>query len=552
MHHHDHSQHQSYHPKAKRYLEHKRGARLEDGNLHQRAHQQWGRREFMRMTGLAALGSACMLGSSAVQAFAPSPLLASLANSDCGDRILVLIRLNGGNDGLNTIIQREDDTYYNIRPTLAVPESGLWALSQEYGMPNELSGLMPFWEEGRMKVVHNVGYPDPNYSHFRSSDIWASASDSNEVINTGWLGRWLEQDLPAFLSAPPVVPPALQIGVQANMIFRGSRSGFALAISNPAEFYQIARTGSLYPLAGLGNSPSEQELRFVRSVANSAFRYSESIQRAYNAGSNQANYPNHYLSEELAIVARMIKGGLGSKIYMVSIGGFDTHSEQANTHPGLMRALGDSVAAFFADLSASGHSEQVLAMTFSEFGRTIHENGSMGTDHGTGAPLMLFGEGLGSEFLGKSPDLLDLDHYGDPYFDIDFRSVYASVLEDWLCVPPEASEHLLGEGIGKVGGLLPLTEPVIGSNQSALLLGHEPAAGGGLAFSIHYAMRQAGQVRIQLLHENGQLAREIWNHYQEAGSYRLRFAPGDYFLPPGRYYYRLEAGGRAYTRTISW
>ena len=197
----------------------KRGAVLAHGKAHENAHQKWGRREFLRMTGLAALGSGMMLSGTPVSAFNATPLLASLNAADCGDRVLVLIRLSGGNDGLNTTVLRGNDTYYNIRPTLAYQEADIWNLSNEIGMPNEMIDLQPMWEEGRMRVIHNVGYPEANYSHFRSSDIWASASDSDELVTTGWIGRFLDNEFPAFADAPPVIPPALQIGVQTNMVF---------------------------------------------------------------------------------------------------------------------------------------------------------------------------------------------------------------------------------------------------------------------------------------------------------------------------------------------
>lgn len=550
---HSHSGSSSCHPKARRHLKSRQGATIEDVLAHQQAHQEWGRRDFLKVTGLAALSSSLMLSGFPVSAFAPNPVLASLAGSECGNRALVLIRLKGGNDGLNTVIQRGNDTYYNIRPTLAVPESGLWALSDEYGMPNELIGLQPFWEEGRMKVVHNVSYPEQNYSHFRSSDIWASASDSSEAVTTGWLGRWLEQDLPAFLSAPPVVPPALQIGVQPNMVFRSDTANFALAISNPAAFYQIAQTGTLYEAGNLGNQPFERELRYVRQVANNAFRYSESIQRAYNDGGNQADYPDNYLAEQLAIVARMIKGRLGTKIYMVTLDGFDTHSSQAAYHPALLSSVGNSIAAFFSDLEASGQSGEVLAMTFSEFGRTIYENGSAGTDHGTGAPMLLLGGTVEGGFLGQAPDLDQTDQYGDPLFSVDFRSVYASVLQNWLCTPEGVADYLLGDSLQPLQGLLPASALPSDITASGMLLGHERAAGGaGTAFDIHYAIKLAGPVRIVLLKDNGARARVLFEQYQEAGSHHFIFEPAAFFLPPGKYYYRLEAGGRAFTRLIAW
>jgi uncharacterized protein (DUF1501 family) len=541
------------HPKVKKYFRKKHGASIAQGQAHENAHEEWDRRTFLKMTGMAALGSALMLNNSAVQAFAPSNLLNSLGAADCGDRILVLVRLKGGNDGLNTVILRGNDEYYNIRPTLAVQESGLWALSDDYGMPNEMQSLQPLWEEGKMRIVHNVGYPEPNYSHFRSSDIWASASDSNELVTSGWIGRMLDRQFPAFQTASPVIPPALQIGIQANMIFRSDFGSMALAISNPAEFYQLAQTGQLYSTDLLGQAPNEKELAFARTVANSAFRYSESIQGAYNTGSNQAAYPGNYLAEQLAIIARLIKGNLGTKVYMVSIDGFDTHSTQANAHPILIQYVADSIKAFLDDLGVSGHDENVLAMTFSEFGRTIYENGSQGTDHGTGAPMMLFGKDIGSGFHGEAPDLVNVDMYGDPLFSVDFRSVYSTVLTNWLCLPEEVASNALGQSFGLVEDLLPPSSPPVGSNQVALLLGHKPLDDlPGTAFEIDYSIKQRGQVRIVLLNQSGQAVRVLSNKFHERGSHKFVFRPGAFFLPAGEYFYRLEAGGMMYSRRIKW
>jgi uncharacterized protein (DUF1501 family) len=539
----------SYSKKVNQYFRQRTGASLEDRQAHRESHQQWDRRSFLRTTGLVGLGSALMLGQTPVQALASSPLLNALSSSECGDRKLVLVRLKGGNDGLNTVILRGNDTYYNIRPTLAVQESGLWGLSPDYGMPNSMQALEPMWGDGKMKVIHNVGYPNPNYSHFRSSDIWASASDSDEVIHTGWIGRWMEENYPAFLSAPPIVPPALQIGIQANLVFRSNTANMALAISNPSEFYQIAQTGNLYSLAGLDNDPNDMELAYVRQVANSSFRYAESIQDAYNTGTNQVGYPNNNLAEQLAIVARLIKGDLGTKVFMVSIGGFDTHANQANSHPILLQRVANSIAAFFEDLTAGGQSQNVLAMTFSEFGRTIYENGSFGTDHGTGAPMMIFGDDLGSEFIGEAPDLDNLDQYGDPLYSVDFREVYSSVLQDWLCVPPQLNEFVLGDGVTPIPGILPAGNPPIGSNQVALLLGHKPIDAG---FAINYAIKRRGNVRLVILNKQGQQVRTLFQGFRERGSYTFDFHPSAFFLSPGSYFYRLESGGMAYSRQIKW
>lgn len=545
----DKDQQKSLHQQAARHLKRRRGTSLAHGMEHHKAHRQFGRRDFMRLTGLTALGSSLMLGKSAIQPFLPNRMMSELATADCGDRILVLVRLKGGNDGLNTLIPRGNDEYYNIRPTLAVQENNLWSLSDEFGMPTAMQSLQPFWEEGRMQVVHNVGYPEANYSHFRSSDIWASASDSDELDSTGWIGRLFEQEFQAFASAPPVAPPALQIGVQTNMVFRSMAGSTALSISNPQEFYQIALNGELYNAELAGSTPKVEELRFVRTVANSAFRYSESIRDAYNSAINQADYPAANLGEEMAIIARLIKGGLGSKVYMVTLDGFDTHASQLDTHPLLLQWVADSISALYEDLGASGHAENVLTMTFSEFGRTIFENGSYGTDHGTGAPMFVFGEGIGSGFQGTPPDLINVDDYGDPYFSTDFREVYGTILQNWLCVDPDLTNTVLGQSFPPIPGLLPPSVPPPPLNNPAALLAHNPGMESG-TIALKYSIKRRGKVLLSIHAANGTKLRNLIDDFQDPGSYTFNFRPAEWLLPPGQYRYRLATGGRVYERKL--
>lgn len=542
------------HPKVKKHYKKRHGSASEHGMAHTREHHNWNRRDFIRMTGLAGLGASLMFGKTPVAAMSTGPLLNAINAADCGDRVLVLIRLSGGNDGLNTIIHRGNDEYYNIRPTLAIQEADLWGLNDDFGMSNQMIDLQPFWNEGKMQVIHNVGYPEANYSHFRSSDIWATASDSEEVLNSGWIGRWLDNEFPAFIDTPPVVPPALQIGVETNLLFKAAAGPMALSISNPTEFYQIAQSGELYDTTQLNlNVPNQSELSYVRSTANSAFRYSEKIRDAFNASTTQADYPDNRLAREMAIVSRLIKGNLGTKVYMVTIGGFDTHADQADRHPELIQEIASSVKAFFEDLNGSGHHEQVLAMTFSEFGRTIFENGSLGTDHGTGAPMMIFGEGIGQGFHGTEPDLINVDMYGDPEFDVDFRQAYATVLQNWMCVDPEVINHILGDtNFPLITDLLPESNPPVGSNNRASLLGHNPHPSLPNTFQIKYALKERGNVRVQITNPAGQPLRTIVNEFKERGSYTLDFNPVTYFLSGGDYVYKLETGGKIFVRPISW
>jgi len=288
-------------------------------------------------------------------------------------------------------------------------------------------------------------------------------------------------------------------------------------------------------------------------VANSAFRYSEKIRDAFNASQTQADYPDNRLARELAIVSRLIKGNLGTKVYMVTIGGFDTHADQADTHPELLQNIASSVSAFTQDLAGSGHDENVLAMTFSEFGRTIFENGSLGTDHGTGAPMMIFGKDIGQGFHGEAPDLINVDMYGDPDFNVDFRSAYATVLQNWMCVSPEVIDQVLGnQNFPIINGLLPESNPPVGSNNRAALLGHNPHPTLPNTIQIKYAMKERGNVRIQITNVAGQPLRTLVNEFQERGSYTLDFNPVTYFLSSGSYVYKLETGGSVFVRGIEW
>lgn len=527
------------------------GSALEHGEAHAREHQLWSRRDFLSASGLLGAGS-LLLGNLPLRAFQPTPLMASLANGG-NDRILVLIRLDGGNDGLNTIIERGNSHYYNLRPTIAIQESNMWALSNEYGMPLSTQALQPMWEDGMMKVLFNVGYPEPNYSHFRSYDIIASASDAEVVMNTGWMGRFLDNEYAAFLEAPPTVPPALQIGVQADLVFRADQSNMALAVSSPQEFYQIAQTGQLYDTSLLGNTPRELELAYVRQTANAAFRYAETIKGAYSKGKNQVDYPaDNYLAEQLAIVARLIKGNLGTRVFMVSIGGFDTHSEQFDYHQLLLRRIAEGVKAFYDDLGfgGSGLEQKVLGMTFSEFGRTIYENASQGTDHGWGTPMMLFGGGIGNGFTGQYQDLSSPDPYGDPVFSVDFRSVYSTILQDWMGSSPDLVNFVVGQEQPIITGLVPAVAPILGDNDKCALLGHNPHPEQAGAIEIKYAMMQNGPVRLQILDKAGHVLRTLVNEYKALGSYTFEFRPADWYIGPGVYQYRLQSSGQVFQREM--
>lgn len=529
------------------------GSALEHGQLHEQQHKLWSRRSFLMASGLATAGLTFSIGSKPVTALANSPLMNALSNTET-DRVLVIVRLAGGNDGLNTIIPlAEYGTYASYRPDIAIPETDVISLGAgEYGLAPTLASFEPLWLDGNMKIAQSVGYPNQSLSHFRSSDIWYSASDANVFDETGWIGRALEQEFPVYSEAPPSLPPAIQIGTSSSQVFRGSDTNMSLVINNPNEFYQIAQTGQLYDTQNLPDCHYGAELGFLREVANSSFRYSEAIKTAFDSSTNSVNYPNTNLAEDLEIVARLIKGNLGTKVYMVTTGGYDTHANQENRHPGLMTTFSEAVKAFYDDLAATSQSSNVAIMSFSEFGRRALQNGSNGTDHGEGSPVFLIGDGIdGNGFFGEEPDLINLVGPGNIPTGLDFRRIYTTLLQDWLCMDPQVVDAVMGQEFDRIPGIVHACTPSIGSNNTAVLLGHQPNPDQAGATLLKYAILTGGVARMQIMNHAGQPLVTLFNAYHEAGSYKISFRPGDYGLPGGQYIYRLDTGGKMYSRQVT-
>ena len=413
-----------------------------DHKLHSHEHDYWSRRSFIQALGLVGGGS-MLMGKQSVSAAQATPLTVALSESQ-NDNILVIIRLNGGNDGLNTIVPVYDyATYANLRPNLRHFEPNLMPLNDDFSLPNYMNDLESVWGDGQMKVVHGVGYPDQNLSHFRSSDIWASAEHQYEEP-TGWWGRYFEDLYPDYLTNPPAAPPAIQVGNIGNLIFDGFDNNYAFTFANIEQLQTVGANGALHDVLNVPDCVYGDKLTFLRAAANTTFTYSGVIHDAYMASNNNANYGNGDLATQLAAVARLIKGGLGTKVYMVSLGSFDTHANQRYQHQSFLLDVSSSIKAFYEDLGSGGWDQKVLSMTISEFGRRPYENGSAGTDHGAASPMMLFGPALnGSGFVGDHPDLLTWDDYDNLIPSSDFRDVYASVLANWFCLDQEVIDSIL-------------------------------------------------------------------------------------------------------------
>ncbi len=429
--------------KKNKNLRHKEGLSTQNPEAHQKDHMSWSRRNFMQAMGLTT-SVGLTLGQWPLQAF--TSRVADYVGET--DRVLVLVRLIGGNDGLNTVVPLFDyGKYASWRPGIAHAEQSLYTLPSGLALPPNADGLHSLWESDKLKIIQGVGYPEQNLSHFRSSDIWATASDASDEIDLGWLGRLLMVDNPNIEMEPPEQPPAIQIGNSNSFTFHsGDNNSLAFSVSNTEQLFQLAENGQFYPTEFLGDCLHDQQEKYLRDVTNSTFRYADVIQQAYEGSANALEYTNSGLAEQLAIVARLIKGGLQTSFYMVTLNGFDTHAGQKQNHDRLIRQLGANMDEFYQDLAASSDDHRVLGMSISEFGRRPQQNASQGTDHGAAAPLFLFGPAVsGSGIVGDHPDLDDLDDAENLKFTTDFRDVYQTVLTDWLCFPPSVGEDVLFE-----------------------------------------------------------------------------------------------------------
>jgi uncharacterized protein (DUF1501 family) len=548
---------------------------------HDQEHKYWSRRSFLQALGIAGSGS-MMLGSNVLTASAPSPLTAAIAGAE-GDGILILIRLSGGNDGLSTVIPIEQyDAYANARPNIYIPESKVLKLTDSYGVPSYMQALEGLWGEGQFKAVHGVGYENQSLSHFTGSDIYANTDLTTtgfSGLNTGWMGRHFENLYPDYLINPPAAPAAIQIGNFGNLVFQGEETNYAFVTSNIDQLEEIAESGVQYSLDAqlFGDCMYGDQLRFLRGVANTTYEYAGVIHQAYERGQNQVEYQDNGFARQLALLARLIKGNLGTRVYMISMGGFDTHGNQPLAHERLMTNLSVAVRDFYEDLTFTQQDDKVLSMTFSEFGRRIFENGSNGTDHGKAAPTLFFGSGLnGSAFVGEHPSLSDPNGRGNLEYTMDFRDLYATVLAEWLCVPiPLVEQHLLGHAYNPVNlgfncsgvefpdiayndePFTPPTSP--GDNPNTPPPGdplldaivHRPFYPTDSNPHIHVELPFTAHVDITLFNILGQKVATLYNEMMFEGQMDLNIRDRvPHHLATGKYIYRIEVQDRRLAKSI--
>ncbi|RZJ65285.1 MAG: DUF1501 domain-containing protein [Flavobacterium sp.] len=369
------------------------------------------RRKFLTLTGTFTGGT--LLLPDFLHAFGNQKSLV------ISEQCVVFIQLNGGNDGLNTFVPFDDPLYKQFRPKIALSGNQIIGANKGMAFHSALKSFAKIQQDGNLSVIQNVGYPEPDRSHFRSQEIWQTGSHSHEYLNQGWLGRYLD------LQCKEHDPTAgVNIDTIDNLALKGDEPN-SITIKDPSRF-QVKKNGESNQK--LSNNP---QLDFVRKIADSVVEGSDDIQKALgNSTAADVSYPKSALSKNLEWIARLIKGNLNSKVYYTSLGGFDTHDNQLALHNNKLSELDLAVAAFYEDLRNAKLLENVTLVVFSEFGRRVHDNGN-GTDHGTAAPMFIIGGNNSGKVIGSNPDLANLDN-GDLKHQIDFRSVYASLLEKKL------------------------------------------------------------------------------------------------------------------------
>ena len=517
--------------------------------------------------------------------------LLQMAAACPNDRVLIILQLHGGNDGLNTLIPLTDyDLYQNRRPNIAIPDSGprkyitldgTLSSAQQVGLHPDMTGIKELYDSGKVALVQGVSYEDHNQSHFRGRDILFMGGGASDYMSSGWVGRYLKNDI-----APQVYPDdypnttmpdplALEFGNEVSLIFhQGDNIPASISITNPQDFFNLVETLPGFedvqgtdprgrPPIALANSPYGKEMDWILGLEQKTDEYDDRLLQVYNAGKAMdpnVTYPSTYplnaperfrtntLSGQLQIIANLIHGGCKTKVYMVRIGGFDTHAQQVEnydatmgSHAALLYHISSAMKAFQQDLELRTIDHRVISVTTSEFGRRVHSNGSYGTDHGIGAPLMVFGKGVIPGVTGVNPNLND-DNVGMQY---DYRQVYATIMKEWMCVDPTLVDNLSGVFVGDYTGrgtILPIINGnVVAANQfirDRFKLNTCYPNPASASTTISFYINAYTDVEITLLDINGKEIKKILNQKLGMGEHNVVVDLRD--VKPGNYIYTMK------------
>jgi uncharacterized protein (DUF1501 family) len=505
-----------------------------------------------------------MLDGYGAKAFSPtSPFMRALAEiAEATDRVLVVVQLSGGNDGINTTPPLDQMEIYlrnNFRPGVAIPENRILRLNGQntVGLHPAMTAMQRMYNEGQLSIIQGVSYPQPNLSHFRANDIWFTASDSNRFETTGWLGRYLDDRFPRYPAAFPTSqmpdPLAIQIGAIPTTTLLGDTTSMAVVFQDPDAFARLVGDKPNVPDTALKPGYAGDRIKFIRQQQVTSVAYAGQIRTAAGKGRNQATYPtNNNLANQLRIVARLIHGGLQTKVFYVTIGGFDTHAAQTDAndptigaHANLLRNVSEGIAAFQNDLKMLGVDDKVVGMTFSEFGRTAVANGTRGTDHASAAVQFVFGKHLKGGMIGRSPNLSDLVNNNQLRMQFDFRQIYSTMLRDWFATPTSDANELLF----KEFGTLPIFSDIVTGfdeplfNTKNLRMYPNPTSA-TLVIENDALANSAGAVRIMDL-----TGREVLRQDLTTGQRKVQMDVQQ--LPAGNYIVQVQAGQKSFSGQVS-
>lgn len=558
------------------------------------------RRNFIKKLSLAAVPFT--LGGIPIKLMAENSLT-RMAQQSTNDRVLIILQLHGGNDGLNAIIPVEAyDLYYKWRANIAIPaKNSLRKMIMldstlpsdvQVGLHPDMIAMKDLYDRGRMAIVQGVSYKNNNGSHFRGRDISFMGGGFDDYFSSGWVGRYLQQEFAPqvypndFPNADMLDPLAIEMGSDVSLIFHQEGNiPTSISLNDPQSFAQLVEELEGFtdqgidprgkPPVALNDSPYGKELNWILGLEDKSEDYAERLYQVYqNAPASSVTYPERYpfnaprgsarngLTPQLQLIARLLDGGgpgLGvkTKVFLVKMGGFDTHAEQVESydptmgqHAALMYHISSAMKAFQDDLRARGLEDRVLTVTTSEFGRRVRANGSYGTDHGTGAPVILFGKGVQPGVVGKVPDM-NLHNVEMQY---DYRQVYANLLRDWMLVDENKitsdiffKDLLNGpkeEGSGNYEPL-PLASQVISGVQEQFIQARfslydcypNPASE---FTTIKFRINMANEVVLTLNDSQGRSLRTLLKEHRNEGEHEVRINVAD--LPTGIYFYQLKTG----------
>ncbi len=377
------------------------------------------RKEFIQ---IGSLATASMLVPKFLKAFESNSMVMP------GNKVVVILQLSGGNDGLNTVIPFRNDLYYKARPKLGITKDKALALTDEVGLNPALKGLKELYDDGSLSILNNVGYPNPDRSHFRSMDIWHTASDSNEYWTNGWMGRYLDSQCKG-CDKPT---QAIEIDDVLSLALKGEEMK-GIAVKDPKRLYGTANEKFFRDIMkNHKDEAGEQPVDYLYKTMAETLSSADYIFKQSRMHPTNAVYPTTGLGNSLKTIASLIYSEINTKVYYVSLGSFDTHINQEGQQNRLFTEMNDAIKAFVKDLKEQHRFDDVLLFTFSEFGRRVQQNASNGTDHGTANNMFMISGGLKQKgILNPMPDLSDLNE-GDLKYNVDFKNVYATILNKWL------------------------------------------------------------------------------------------------------------------------